>query len=93
MTDLRLNLGCGLNAVESWKNLDRSPNFPLDRMPVAKRVLRRLGVLSDAHMTAWPRNVTRFDIRRRLTNSVTNSPFGRRAMPPMALKSTFNIIG
>ena len=28
-----------------------------------------------------------------LTNSVTNSPFGRLAMPPMALKSTFSIIG
>ena len=27
------------------------------------------------------------------TNSVTSSPFGRFAMPPIALKSTFSIIG
>ena len=28
-----------------------------------------------------------------LTNSVTSSPFGLRAMPPMAPKSTLSIIG
>ena len=28
-----------------------------------------------------------------LTNNVTISPFGRRAIPPIAPKSTFNIIG
>ena len=28
-----------------------------------------------------------------LMNSVTISPFGRRAMPPKAPKSTFSIIG
>lgn len=73
MAEIKVNLGCGLNAVDGWHNFDRSPNLMLVRVPMLRRSLRRLGLLSDAHMAAWPRNVRRHDIRRPL-------PFGDRTV-------------
>jgi SAM-dependent methyltransferase len=52
--------------VPGWINIDRSPNVLLDRAPAVKRILRGLGVLGDAHMAAWSRDVVQRDIRRRL---------------------------
>ena len=65
-TERRVNLGCGLNAVEGWLNLDRSPNLVLDRAYLLKVLLRRMGLLSDGHMARWPRNVVLHDVRRGL---------------------------
>lgn len=62
----RINVGCGLNAPEGWLNVDRSPNLVLDRVRPVKVLLRRLGVLSEAHMAAWPRNIVRLDVRKGL---------------------------
>lgn len=61
-----VNLGCGLNVADSWTNIDRSPNLILDRVPLLKKALRKLGVLSEAHMAAWPRNIAHHDVRRGL---------------------------
>ena len=61
---LRLNLGSGPVAVPGWVNIDRSPNVWLDRIPGAKRLLRRAGVLNDGHMRSWSREIQRHDIRR-----------------------------
>ncbi len=58
-----LNLGSGPEVVSGWVNIDRSPNTLLDRFGIAKRGLRRAGILSDAHMTSWPREIVRADIR------------------------------
>lgn len=63
---LRLNLGCGLQAPAGWANLDRSPNLLLDRVHPLKRVLRGLGILSEAHMASWPRNIVLHDLRKPL---------------------------
>lgn len=59
----RLNLGSGGHATPGWVCIDRSPNVVLSRVPFAKRLLRRLGLLSDAHMPAWDPEIVRRDIR------------------------------
>jgi SAM-dependent methyltransferase len=64
--DRRLNLGCGLHAPEGWTNIDRSPSLTLDRLPVVRAVLHRVGLLSEGHMTSWPRNIKRIDVTKRL---------------------------
>jgi len=63
---LRLNLGCGQTAPHGWENIDRSPNVLLDRIPFAKQLLRRIGILREEHMTSWPRNIKRLDLTKRL---------------------------
>lgn len=59
---LKVNLGCGLNAVAGWVNLDRSPNLYLRRLRLVKRVLYRVGALTDEHMAEWPSMVTRCNV-------------------------------
>lgn len=59
-----LNLGSGPTVVPGWVNIDRSPNALLDRWGAAKRSLRWAGVISETHMTSWPREIVRADIRR-----------------------------
>ena len=63
---VRVNLGCGPMAPEGWVNIDGSPNVLLDRFRIVKRGLRMCGVLSDAHMTAWPEEIVYFDVRKPL---------------------------
>ena len=67
-TDLgiRLNLGCGAHAPQSWVNLDRSPQIQLSKHPRIRAVLRRAGVLHDLHMGDWPENVIRRDLTKPL---------------------------
>lgn len=60
------NVGCGLHAPHGWHNIDRSPNLLLDRVRPLKRLLRQAGVLNDAHMAAWPRNIRMLDVRKGL---------------------------
>lgn len=60
---LRLNLGAGNRATPGWVCIDRSPNVFLSRVPAAKTLLRKLGVLSEGHMSAWDREIERQDIR------------------------------
>lgn len=62
MTNLRLNLGCGLQAPDGWVNIDRSLNLMLDRMPVVKKALRAARVLQPAHMVSWPRNIKMMNV-------------------------------
>jgi SAM-dependent methyltransferase len=66
---LLLNIGCGPHAPEGWENIDRSPNLLLDRIPGAKQMLHRIGLLSDAHMEAWPRNVRRMNVLKGLPHA------------------------
>src|SRR5450631_1077887 len=60
---LRINLGSGFQAVSGWVCIDRSPSVLLSRVPLVKRALRRMGILSEAHMTAWDPAIQRHDIR------------------------------
>lgn len=59
---VRVNLGCGLNAVDGWLNLDRSPGILLQRLRPVRSLLVRVGVLSSAHQAEWPSSVQRHDV-------------------------------
>ena len=59
---MRLNLGSGPEAVPGWINIDRSPNVLLDRLPLAKTALLRLGVLAESHRAGWDRDIVRANI-------------------------------
>jgi SAM-dependent methyltransferase len=61
---IRLNLGSGPRATPGWVCIDRSPNIWLSRSPQLKAILRRVGVLNDAHMLGWDKDIQRGDIRR-----------------------------
>lgn len=62
----KVNLGCGLDAVDGWLNLDRSPSVLLRRFGPLKSLLHRVGVLADAHMVEWPNSVVRHDVQKGL---------------------------
>jgi SAM-dependent methyltransferase len=66
MSEVRLNLGCGTNVAPGWINIDRSPGLVLERVKPLKWVLWRVGVLSEGHMIAWPREIVMADLRKRL---------------------------
>ena len=66
MKDVKLNLGCGLNAVQGWVNIDRSPSLILGKVKPLKAVLRRVGLLTEAHMVDWPSNIVMRDVLRPL---------------------------
>lgn len=61
-TTKRVNLGCGLNAVDGWLNLDRSPSIVLQRLRPLRSLLVKVGVLSAAHEAEWPESVQRHDV-------------------------------
>lgn len=66
VSDVRVNLGCGLNAPDGWINIDRSISLTLDRLAPLKSLLYRIGLLQDEHMVDWPRNIRRIDARKGL---------------------------
>lgn len=63
---IRLNLGCGHHAPESWVNMDRSPMMVLRKAPALRTALRKVGVLHDQHMGDWPENIVRRDLSKPL---------------------------
>lgn len=65
MSAIYLNLGCGLQAADGWVNIDRSPNLMLDRVPLLKKTLRRIGILQPAHMVSWPTNIKMMNVLKR----------------------------
>lgn len=71
--ELWLNLGSGQKAFNGWVNIDRSPGLVLDRLPVAKRLLHRFGLLAEAQMLPWPRTIRRLNI-------VKGLPFADRSV-------------
>ena len=46
---LRVHLGCGPVFATGWENIDKSPNIYLSRVPVVRRALARVGVLTSDH--------------------------------------------
>ncbi len=53
----RLNLGCGLQIIPGFENIDGSPNVWLSRVPVIKSALFKAGLLTPAHMAVFPREI------------------------------------
>ncbi len=62
-----INLGCGLSIAPGWINIDNSPNARLSKYPLLKRLLWRLGVLSNHHYAVpWARSIELRDLRKPL---------------------------
>ncbi len=59
---IRLHLGSGPFATPGWENVDSSPNTVLSRIPIAKRALRRVGVIDAEHMTQWDPTIIRKNV-------------------------------
>lgn len=65
-----VNLGSGTTVAPGWINIDNSPNARLAKIPGVRRILNRIGMLSNAHLAVtWPDNLIVRDIRKPL-------PFG-----------------
>ena len=85
--EIRLNLGCGDHAPESWVNIDRSPQIQLSKHPRLRGLLRRAGVLHDLHMRDWPENVIRRDLTKPLplTDGVASAAYSSHMLEHMFL--------
>jgi predicted SAM-dependent methyltransferase len=57
MSEIKINIGCGLSGISGWHNLDNSPTITLSRVPLAGRILK---------LPRWPRDVRRYDVRKGL---------------------------
>jgi SAM-dependent methyltransferase len=66
-SQLRLNLGCGLQTHSSWVNVDGSWNARLAKRPVLRKLFAALGVLpSDKAGVPWSRDIFVHDMRKPL---------------------------
>jgi SAM-dependent methyltransferase len=85
--EIRLNLGCGAHAPESWVNIDRSPQIQLTKYPRMRSMLRRAGILHDLHMSDWPENVIRRDLTKPLPfeNGVASAAYSSHMLEHMFL--------
>lgn len=62
-----LHLGCGLNAPESWLNVDGSLQVIFAKKPRVKQVLVNLGLYSRHQAEIpWPSNILHSDLRKPL---------------------------
>jgi predicted SAM-dependent methyltransferase len=57
VTEIKINIGCGLSGIPGWDNIDNSPTIPLSRIPYLRRLLK---------VPNWPPDVRRYDVRRGL---------------------------
>lgn len=65
---VRLNLGCGVDVVPGWINIDRSPGVLLSRLPSSMRNAFRVLHLVPAQQAAvaWPDGVRHLDVTKGL---------------------------
>lgn len=65
---MKVNLGSGPTITEGWINLDKSWNIYLSKFPTVKRVLYRLGLISESAFQArWQeKNILKCDVTKRL---------------------------
>lgn len=65
--ELRLHLGCGVDVVPGWVNIDRSPNVLIGRVPGLRRTLAAARVLTPEQAGArFPAKIVRADVNRGL---------------------------
>jgi SAM-dependent methyltransferase len=65
-----INLGCGLSIAPGWINVDNSPNAQLSKYPRLRRLLWRVGILSNQHYEVqWPRSIKIHNLKKRLPYS------------------------
>jgi predicted SAM-dependent methyltransferase len=55
---IAVNLGCGTSIAPGWINFDNSPNLRLSKIPLARWILHKVGVLSKSHYEVnWPKEI------------------------------------
>lgn len=65
--ELRLHLGCGVDVVPGWVNIDRSPNVWIGRVPGLRRTLAAARVLTPEQAGArFPAKIVHADVNRGL---------------------------
>ena len=63
----KVNLGSGLTIVEGWINIDKSWNIYLSKFPIIKKILYKLGLISESAFRAkWRGKYVRHDVTRGL---------------------------
>ena len=63
----KLHIGCGLNTPKGWINMDGSFNALLAKYPLVKKILAKIGVVSEAKIKVpWSKDILVHDIRKRL---------------------------
>jgi SAM-dependent methyltransferase len=66
-TPSKLHLGCGLNAVDGWLNVDGSWNARLAKLPWLRRAMATVGLISkEAAAVPWRRDLRILDVREAL---------------------------
>lgn len=63
---IRINLGCGIVALEGWENYDKSPVMLLRKVPFLLTFLIKIKILTPGHIQTWPKNVQRRDLTKPL---------------------------
>ena len=62
-----LHLGCGIVAPKGWINIDNSWNAYLHKFPLIISFLKSAHLVPGRYLDIpWPKNILRFDIRKRL---------------------------
>lgn len=55
---IAVNLGCGPHVAAGWHNFDNSPNLRISKIPYARWMLWKLGILSHQHYKVkWPEGI------------------------------------
>ena len=64
---VKVNLGCGKNAIEGWINIDNSPKVILSKYPLLRWILFKLKIISkEVYEDIWSRNIIWHDVRKGL---------------------------
>jgi len=67
MDAIKVNLGCGKDAVEGWINIDNSLKVLLAKYPFLKWILFKVGIISEeVYKEKWSKNIKRHDVRKGL---------------------------
>ncbi len=95
MSPIWLNLGSGPHAVDGWTNLDRSPAMRVSRQPVLRWVALRSGLVDEAHLPAWSREVRSCDLRRPLAfgDGTVDAVYSSHLLEHLYLREAERLLG
>ena len=71
----RLHLGCGVDVVPGWVNIDKSPSVLLSRAPSLRKALGRVGLLTPEQARGFPPGAVRADVSKRIPAADASAEF------------------